>query len=141
MLDLAEAHKALTEAQKVKIEASFMVPRPTMDSTKEGIAIRDVKNQIAPYLSEKVIELALKWYEQPKTLVRYGAGEKAVVCPFAKDGVEGHIERFLREAEKRVSFSRKCVVLTHDCLLGNEARVVKEDAIEYLGYTEGDFED
>jgi prophage antirepressor-like protein len=131
----------IAEAQKAKMDAVYMVPRLRLEASQEGIAIRSVKTRIAPFLSEKVIELVLKWYEQPKTLVQYGSAEGAVVRPFARNGVEEIVDRFISEAVKRVSFSRKCVVLEHDCLLGNEARITKEDAIEYLGYTDSDFED
>ena len=145
-LKLAQKYVIALEEKEALIAekaANFQVPRPHVEPALEGISIRGIKSQIAPYLSEKVIVQVLKFFGQVRTPVQYGAHENAVKLPFAREGVEEMIQRFIEEAlpQSRISFSRKSVVLKHDCLLGDEAQVSREDAIEYLGYTEEDFVD
>ena len=124
-----------------RIAANVLVPRPAVEETAEGIALQNIKRTIAPYLSVKVIAHVLKYFGQKRAIVQYGQHENAVVKPFVREGIEQAIQQFLAEAAKRISFSRKSVVLTHDCLLGDEAQVPREDAIQYLGYTADQFED
>ena len=124
-----------------RIAANVLVPRPAVEETAEGIALQNIKRTIAPYLSVKVIAHVLKYFGQKRAIVQFGQHENAVVKPFVREGIEQAIQQFLTEAVKRISFSRKSVVLTHDCLLGDEAQVSREDAIQYLGYTAEQFED
>ena len=145
---LADKHEALQLAQsrleetEATLAASVLVPRPRYEeNVVEGIALQNIKRTIAPYLSVKVIAHVLKYYGQKRTFVQFGQHENAVVKPFARAGVEQAISQFLEEAERRISFSRKSVVMKHDCLLGDEAQVSREDAIEHLGYAEEDFVD
>lgn len=121
------------------IASSVLTPRPAFEENAEGIALQRIKREIAPYLSVKVIAHVLKHFGQKRTYVQYGDHENQVVKPFVREGVENAITQFLDQAERRVSYSRKTVVLTHDCLLGDEALVSAEDAVEYLGYAPDDF--
>ena len=121
------------------IASNVLTPRPAYKENAEGIALQRIKREIAPYLSVKVIAHVLKHFGQKRTYVQYGDHENQVVKPFVREGVENAITQFLDQAERRVSYSRKSVVLTHDCLLGDEAMVSAEDAVEYLGYSPDDF--
>ena len=121
------------------IASNVLIPRPAYKENAEGIALQRIKREIAPYLSIKVIAHVLKHFGQKRTYVQYGDHENQVVRPFVREGVENAIAQFLDQAERRVSHSRKSVVLTHDCLLGDEAMVSAEDAIEYFGYSPDDF--
>ena len=121
------------------IASNVLIPRPAYKENAEGIALQRIKREIAPYLSVKVIAHVLKHFGQKRTYVQYGGHENQVVKPFVREGVENAITQFLDQAERRVSYSRKSVVLTHDCLLGDEALVSAEDAVEYLGYSPDDF--
>ena len=121
------------------IASNVLIPRPAYKENAEGIALQRIKREIAPYLSIKVIAHVLKHFGQKRTYVQYGDHENQVVKPFVREGVENAIAQFLDQAERRVSYSRKTVVLTHDCLLGDEALVSAEDAVEYLGYSPDDF--
>ena len=121
------------------IASNVLIPRPAYKENAEGIALQRIKREIAPYLSVKVIAHVLKHFGQKRTYVQYGGHENQVVKPFVREGVENAIVQFLDQAERRVSHSRKSVVLTHDCLLGDEALVSAEDAVEYLGYSPDDF--
>ena len=121
------------------IASNVLTPRPAFEENAEGIALQRIKREIAPYLSVKVIAHVLKHFGQKRTYVQYGDHENQVVKPFVREGVENAITQFLDQAERRVSYSRKSVVLTHDCLLGDEAMVSAEDAVEYLGYSPDDF--
>jgi phage anti-repressor protein len=129
------------EALRIEQARNFQVPRPVVDEAAEGIALQRIKSTIAPYLSIKTIAAVLKYFGQRRAIVQYGQHENQVVKPFARDGIEVAIRQFIEEADKRVSFSRKSVVLKHDCLLGDEAQIGRDDAIAYLGYRAEQFED
>ena len=132
---------AIQEKKRLQrqIASSVLTPRPTFEENAEGIALQRIKREIAPYLSIKVIAHVLKHFGQKRTFVQYGEHENQVVKPFVREGVEYAIKQFLEQADYRISYSRKTVVLTHDCLLGDEAQVSAEDAIAHLGYAPADF--
>ena len=132
---------AIQEKKRLQrqIASNVLIPRPTFEENAEGIALQRIKREIAPYLSIKVISHVLKQFGQKRTFVQYGEHENQVVKPFVREGVEYAIKQFLEQADYRISYSRKTVVLTHDCLLGDEAPVSAEDAIAHLGYAPADF--
>ena len=126
---------------ETRIASNVLIPRPQYEEATAGIPLTAIKRDIAPYLSIVVIRNILKYYGQKRVLTQFAPHENAVVKPFARDGVELAIQQFLEEAEQRISFSRKTVVLKHECLVGDEAQVSREDAIQYLGFTAEQFED
>ena len=137
----AATQQAIAAAATQRIASNVLIPRPQYEEATAGIPLTAIKRDIAPYLSIVVIRNILKYYGQKRTFVQFAPHENAVVKPFAREGVELAIQQFLEEAEQRISFSRKTVVLKHDCLVGDEAQVSREDAIQYLGFTAEQFED
>lgn len=118
---------------------NVIVPRPVIVPSEEAAALRRIKREIVPYLSERAISHILNGYGQIRTIVQYGSGERAVTRPFARAGIEAAVQQFLSDAIIRVSASGKTLVLQHECLFGNEAQIDREDAIRYLGYTAEQF--
>lgn len=131
---------ALERAEELKRD-HYLFPRTALIDNVDHVAVKRIKRDIAPYLAEKVIIAILQWYGQQRTTFQFGSHTNAVVKPFIREGVEAHITNFLETAERRISFSRKSVILQHDCLIGSECQISREDAIAYLGYTAEQFED
>jgi phage anti-repressor protein len=128
------------EALREQVRRSVMFRRSEITPGNQHISVKEIKAIYAPYLAEDKIRLILNYYGHPKTNFQFGDSENASFPTFERNGVDDALARFRIEASHRISTSGMTVILEHDCLLNATVRVSKDDAISYLGYSEGDFE-
>ena len=139
-LEREEAAKLLANQMAAQIAANVLIPRTNVEEHQPSLSLEDFKRLHAPDLSIKVIRQVLQYFGQDRTLRQFGSTPAASTRPFTLDGAAEKIARFRCEATKAISRSGLGIVLTHDCLLGDTARVNKTYAIKYYGYTQSQFE-
>ena len=142
VLALEREEAAVAEAARMAetFAANVLIPRTNVEEHQPSLSLEDFKRLHAPDLSIKVIRQVLQYFGQDRTLRQFGSTPAASTRPFTLDGAAEKIARFRREATKAISRSGLGIVLTHDCLLGDTARVNKTYAIKYYGYTQSHFE-
>ena len=126
---------ALLEIEKLKPFKEIVDNSQAIFSKKESVfdqekGFKKHVQDVYPFLSNAHISAILAYY----TTKRYKDTDH-----YIKSELDC-VSTFFTEADMKVSPTKDTVTVKHPCLLSTKMRIRKDKAIEYLDYTEEDFE-
>jgi Rha family phage regulatory protein len=130
-----EAIEALVVKEKERLALEHKINTSTLFPDKEKVydKERGYKKQVKdlyPFLYNCHITNILEYYTKSKYKETNSYIKDELAC----------VQTFFEECQMSISKNKITVLITHPCLLTSKLRVNKENAIEYLDYTEEDFE-
>ena len=141
LLKLAYEHEEKIEMLKEQVEYlepfkekvdNSMAIFPTKESTDEGERVyKKYLKEKYPFIGNNSITNILEYY----TKYKYKETKS-----YLKTEVDTAIKEFFDTCSYDISEQKLTVIIKHDCLLSGQMQVKKEHAINYLNYTEEDFE-